>query len=129
MPESRSDFSTEMVPTSTGWPLALQLLDLLGGVAELLVLGAVHHVRVLLADQRPVGGDDDDFELVDLLEFGRFGFGRTGHAGQLLVHAEVVLEGDGGQRLVLALDLDAFLGFDGLVQAVATSGGRASGVR
>ncbi len=68
---------------------------------------------------RAVGGNDDDVELVNLVEFGRFGFRRTGHAGQLLVHAEVVLEGDGGERLVLALDLDAFLGFHGLVQAVA----------
>jgi hypothetical protein len=66
-----------------------------------------------------VGGDHGDVELVDLLELGRFGFRRAGHAGQLLVHAEVVLEGDGGERLVLALDLDAFLGFHGLVQAVA----------
>jgi hypothetical protein len=38
--------------------------------------------------------------------------------GQLVVHAEIVLEGDRGQRLVLGLDRHAFLGFDGLVQAV-----------
>ncbi len=63
-------------------------------------------------------------QLVDLLELGGFGFGRTGHAGQLLVHAEVVLEGDGGERLVLALDLDAFLGLDRLVQAVAPAPAR-----
>ena len=73
---------------------------------------------------RPVGGDHDDFQLVNLLEFGRFGFRRTGHAGQLLVHAEIVLEGDGGERLILALDLDAFLGFHGLVQAVAPAAAR-----
>ena len=124
MPDSRSDFSTEMVPTSTGWPFSLQLLDLLRGVAELLFLGAVDDVRILLADHRPVGRDRRDVEVVDLLELGRFGLGRTGHAGQLLVHAEVVLEGDGGERLVLALDLDAFLGFDGLVQAVAPAAAR-----
>ena len=38
---------------------------------------------------------------------------------ELLVLAEVVLEGDGRERLVLALDLDLLLGFDRLVQAVA----------
>ena len=108
-----------MVPTSTGWPVLVQLLDFFGGVAELLFFGAVDDVLILHADHRPVGGDHGDFELVDLLELGRFGFGRTGHAGQLLVHAEVVLEGDGGERLILALDLDAFLGFDGLVQTIA----------
>ena len=93
------------------------------------VLGAVDDVRVLLADHRPVGGDHDHVELVDLLEFRRFGFRRAGHAGQLLVHAEIILEGDGGEGLVLALDLDAFLGFHGLVQSIATSGVRASGGR
>ena len=110
-------------------PLGVALLDLLGGVAELLLLGAVDHVRILLADQRAVGGNDADVQVVDLLELGRFGFRRAGHAGQLLVHAEVVLEGDGGQGLVLALDLDAFLGFHGLVQAVgpAAAGHQAAG--
>ena len=47
---------------------------------------------------------------------------------QFLVHAEVVLEGDGGQGLVLALDFDVFLGFDGLMQAIrpAAAGHEAS---
>ena len=116
---SRSDFSTEMVPTRTGWPRSWKFLDLLGGVAEFLVFGAVDDVLILDADHRPVGRDHGDFELVDLLELRGFRLRRTGHAGELLVHAEVILEGDGGERLVLALDLDAFLGFDGLVQTVA----------
>ena len=42
----------------------------------------------------------------------------AGHARQLGVQAEIVLEGDGGQRLVFALDLNMFLGFKGLVQTV-----------
>ena len=99
-------------------------LDLLGRVAEFLFLGAVNDVLIFLADQRPVGGNHRDFELVNLLEFRRFGFRRTGHAGELLVHAEIVLEGDGGERLVLALDAHAFLGFHGLVQPVAPAPAR-----
>ena len=71
-----------------------------------------------------VGGDDNDFQLVNFVEFRRFGFRRSGHTGQLLIHAEVVLEGDGGEGLVLALDLDAFLGFHRLVQAVAPAAPR-----
>src|SRR5207247_10391086 len=39
-------------------------------------------------------------------------------AGRLLVEAEVVLGGDGGQRLLLRLDRQALLGLDRLVQAV-----------
>ena len=122
--ESRSDFSIEMVPTSTGWPVRVQLLDLLGGGEVLLLFGAVDDVRILDAHHRLVGRNHHDFELVDLLELGGFGFRRTGHAGQLLVHAEIILEGDGGERLVLALDLDAFLGFDRLVQAVGPAAAR-----
>ena len=48
-----------------------------------------------------------------------FGLGGTGHAGQLVVHAEVVLEGDRRHRHVLAPDPDAFLGLDRLVQPFA----------
>ena len=90
----------------------------------LLALGAVDEVRLLDALQRPVGGDGDDVEVVDLGELGRLGLGRAGHARQLLVLAEVVLEGDGGERLVLALDLHLLLGLDRLVQPVAPAPAR-----
>ena len=46
------------------------------------------------------------------------GFGRTGHTGQLVVHAEIVLQRDRGEGLRRRLDLHALLGLDGLVQAV-----------
>ncbi|XMR57631.1 hypothetical protein ACLK2G_00520 [Escherichia coli] len=46
---------------------------------------------------------------IDSLEFKGFGIRSTGHARQLVVQTEVVLEGDGGQGLVLVLDLDPFL--------------------
>ena len=64
-------------------------------------------------------GTDEDVELVDLGELGGLGLGRSRHAGQLVVLAEVVLERDRGQRLVLALDLDLLLRLDRLVQPVA----------
>jgi hypothetical protein len=94
---------------------------LLGGLEDLVVHVLAHH--------RPMGRDNDGFEAVNLLEFVGFGIGRPGHAGQLAVHAEVVLEGDRGQRLVLGLDLDAFLGLDRLMQAVgpAATGHQATG--
>ncbi len=34
---------------------------------------------------------------------------------KLFVHAEIILEGDGGQSLIFAFDSDAFLGFHRLV--------------
>ena len=48
------------------------------------------------------------------------GFGRGGarHPRQFGIHAEIILESDGCQRLVFRLNIDAFFGFDCLVQAI-----------
>jgi hypothetical protein len=54
----------------------------------------------------------------------RLGHRRAGHAGQLRIQAEIVLEGDRGQRLVLGLDLDVFLGLERLVQAFRIAAAR-----
>ena len=48
------------------------------GGAENLVVG-------VFALHRPIGGDNHGFEAVDALEFKRFGVGRAGHAGQLVI--------------------------------------------
>ena len=96
----------------------VKVLDLLDDRLELLALGPVHDVRVLDPDERAVRRDDEDLELVDLVELGGLGLGGAGHARELRVHAEVVLEGDRREGLVLALDLDLLLRLDGLVQAV-----------
>ncbi len=65
-----------------------------------------------------IGRNFQHIEAVDVAEFARFRQRRAGHARQLFVHAEVVLEGDRGERLVLRLDLHALLGFERLVQPV-----------
>ena len=112
-----------------GLLLLVEVGDLVGDGVVFFLRGAEDDVGVLDAEHRLVGGDDDDLELVDLLEFGGFGLGGAGHAAELLVEAEVVLEGDGGEGLVFLADVDAFLGFDGLVQAVgpAAAGHEAAG--
>ena len=76
-----------------------------------------------------MSGDDHHFQAIDLLELVGFGICRTGHAGQLVVHAEIILEGNGSHRLVLFLYLHAFFGFHRLVQAVrpATPGHGSAG--
>ena len=86
-------------------------LELVGGVLEELVV-------LVDALHRHVGRNLDHIHLVDVPEFGRFGRRRTGHAGQFGIHAEIVLERDRGERLVLRLDIDAFLRLDGLVEAI-----------
>jgi hypothetical protein len=110
--------SIEVVPTSTGWPRSWQARMSLITAMVALGRGAVDLVVLVLADHRAVGRDDHGFQAVDALEFEGFGVRGAGHARQLLVHAEVVLEGDRGERLVFLLDRHAFLGLHRLVQAV-----------
>ena len=73
-----------------------------------------------------MGRNFDDVELVDLGEFVGLGRRRAGHAGELLVEAEIILERDRGERHVLGLDRHAFLGFERLMQALRNSAGPAS---
>jgi hypothetical protein len=96
---------------------------------ELLAFGLVDHVRLVVADHRAIGGHHQYVQVVDLGELGRLGVGGAGHARNLVVHAEVVLEGDRGVGLTLALDLDALLRLHRLVQAIgpATPGHQPAG--
>ena len=103
--------------------------DVLDRRVELLALGLVDDIREVHPDERPVRGDDRDVELVDLRELLGLRLGGAGHAGELLVHPEVVLERDRRERLVLTLDPHALLGLDGLVQAVRPSAPRHESAR
>ena len=96
-------------------------LNLLNDLAELALLRAVDQVVHILADHRTVGRNLHHVELVNALEFFFLRLGRAGHAGELAVHAEIILEGDGGQRLALTLHLHVFLRLDGLMQTVAVT--------
>ncbi len=85
---------------------------------ELPLLGLVDLIALVLADHVAVRGDLDDAHLVDVLELGGFGERGTGHAAELPVHAEVILDRDRGERDVLFFDADALLGLDRLVHAL-----------
>ena len=97
----------------------LHLDDLVDQGVELGLLVAEHQVGVVLADHLAVGRHRDDLELVDLVELLGLGHRRAGHAGQLVVEPEVVLEGDRGHGHALALDAEPLLGLDRLVEALA----------
>ena len=111
-------------------PLGVALDDVLDDLGELRLLVLVDEVGLVDAHHGLVRGDRDDAELVGRHELGRLGLGGTGHAGELRVETEVVLQRDGGEGLVLGLDLDALLRLDRLVDAlvVATAYEDAAGV-
>src|SRR4051794_12705557 len=98
--------------------ILVPLLDLRDDRVPLAALGLEHLVVAVGADHRAVRWDLHDAELVDLHELGRLGEGGARHARELVVHAEVVLERDRREGLVLLLDPHALLGLDGLVQAL-----------
>ena len=109
--------------------LVAGLPDLAHDRLVFLLDGPVDLVVLVEAADRHVGRHLGDFEAVDVAEFLGFRQRRAGHARQLLVHAEVVLEGDRGERLVLRLDRHMLLGLERLVQAfgIAAAGHHAAG--
>ncbi len=102
----------------------MDVLNLVEDGAVFLAPGLINRIIGVLAGHWFVGGDDQDAEFVDVQELRGFGFGGAGHAGQFVIKPEIILDGDGRQRLSFALDLDLFLGFDGLVEAVAPAPAR-----
>ncbi len=84
----------------------------------LLPLGGVNPVVVIHPGNRPVGGNHGHIDVVDAAELLFLGLGGAGHACELPVHPEVVLDGYCGQGLGLAPYLNVLLGLKGFVQAV-----------
>ena len=101
-----------------GLSLGVALGDVRRDGLELVLDAAVDAVVVVDTHDGLVGRNLGDGELVDLAELGVLGHGGARHAGELVVETEVVLQGDGGERLVLLADEHALLGLHGLVQAL-----------
>ena len=99
----------------------MALLNVVGNGVVLSLNGAVDQVLVVHALHGSVGRNDLNGQLVDLAELGVLGECRTGHTGELVIQAEVVLQGDGRQRLVLLAHEHALFGLDGLVQALGVT--------
>ena len=96
----------------------VNLLDLFG---HRLILGSLRRedcVGRFKPLHFPIGGDGHHIEFVDLQEFTGLGHSGTGHSRNLVVELEEVLQRDRRKRLRLFLDLDAFFGFNRLMQPV-----------
>ena len=96
-------------------------LHLVHNGPELACLVFIHHIGMVLTGHRAVCGDLHHIQLIDRTKFLFLRQRRAGHAGELAVQAEEILEGDGGQGLAFAGNGHAFLGLDGLVQALVVA--------
>ena len=76
----------------------------------------IDYVRSIHTNHGLIGRNNYNGQVVNLHKLLLLGLSSTGHTGQLFVHTEVVLEGDGSQGLAFALHLYAFLSLNCLVQ-------------
>ena len=107
-----------------GLPLPMPLGDLVDHGAVFAVLALVDQVGLVEPHHRPVGRNRHHLEGVDLAELLRLGDRRTGHARELVVEAEEVLEGNRCEGDRLLLHGHAFLGLDRLVEPVRPAASR-----
>ena len=105
------------------------LLDFVDDGVILFASRLVHLVVRITTDHGLVGRNDDNVELVNVEEFRSFRFCSSRHARELLVHSEVILERDRGERLRIPFDLHPFLRFDRLMEpfGVPSSGQKPTG--
>ena len=104
-----------------GLPLLMNFGDISHDCVILLTTSAIDQVNIILTHHRIVRRDKRDLQSVDLLKFSRFSICSTGHSTELLVHAEIVLEGNGCQRLILASDRNSLFCFNSLMKPVRPS--------
>ena len=93
--------------------------DLVNDGVVFLAFGAVDAVVHVVAGDGFVGRDDHYVQLVDIPELPCLGLSGTGHTRELVVHTEVVLQGDGRKGLGSTLHLHVLFRLDRLVQTIA----------
>ena len=97
------------------------LLNLFDDGFIFFAFGFVNAVVHVITGNGAVGRDNDYIQFVDVPKLARFRFGGTGHTGQLVIHTEVILQGNRGKCLCGGFHLHAFFGFNGLVQTVGVA--------
>ena len=103
---------------------APRLVDRVDDGLVFLARRAIDLVVLVEAGHPHIGRNVEDIEAVDVHELLGLGQRRAGHAGELGIEAEVVLECDRGERHVLRLDRHVLLGFQRLVQAFRIAAAR-----
>ncbi len=77
----------------------------------------IHAVGKILPNHGAVRRNDDNIQVIYFMEFLRFSSCCSGHTGQFLIHAEIILQGYSRQRLTFLLNRDIFLCFYCLMDA------------
>ena len=95
-----------------------QTLDFVNDGFVFFAFGLVQTVVHVDTGDGTVGRNHHHIQFVDVPKFAGFGFCCTGHTRQLVVHTEIILQGDGGEGLGGRFHFHSFLGFDSLMQTI-----------
>ncbi len=96
-------------------------LNIINDRIEFFPCGLEHQILAIITLDRTVGRNDHDIKFIDLPELTCLSFCRTGHTGQLVIHAEIILQGHCSIGLGDLTQLDIFFGFKRLVQTIRIS--------
>ncbi|MBA7683782.1 hypothetical protein ES703_92167 [subsurface metagenome] len=91
--------------------LLVKLLNLLNHSPEFGLLILVNPVRVVLPNHGFIGRDNYHIKVIYLVKLFSLGNRSAGHPRQPVIHAKVVLDGDGGKGSAFSLNPDTLLGF------------------
>src|SRR5690606_40029714 len=95
-----------------------QFIDLIYHSVKLLPNSFVHFILSVIPLDTFVSRNDDHIQLIVLPEFSCFRLGSTGHTRQLVVHSEVVLQGDGSVSLGSILYLHILFRLNSLMKPI-----------
>ena len=98
--------------------LFVQFQNLVHHCRILFTLGLINQILRIDSCNRTVGWNHNHIQFIDVPELAGLGFGGTRHTGQLLVHSEIILQGDGGIGLRGGFHLHILLRLNGLMQSV-----------
>ncbi len=98
-----------------------KLYNLLNNSIKFFAHGFVNKIIPVFSCHRPVGRNRNHIQLIDVPQFTRFGDSSTRHTCKLMIHAKIILKGDGGVRLGSIFDLHILLRFNRLMQTIRVS--------
>ncbi|CAB4800733.1 unannotated protein [freshwater metagenome] len=94
------------------------LFDISNNCFKLCSFGLKNQVCLVNTHHLSIGWDRNNLQPIGIHQLGCFGLRSTGHAGEFVVHAEIILQGDSCERLVFFFDLDALFGLNRLVNTL-----------